>query len=79
MPEAHPCLDHQRHEADHRQRRRPVGLAADGSIEPGNFIGEVGLADYHDLADRVSAEVQAQMDEITEGVLSGDIPTGYEP
>ena len=72
--------DHQRHEADRRQRRRARRLGCqDGSIEPGNFFGEVGLADYHDLADRVSPEVQAQMDEITEGVLSGDIPTGYEP
>ncbi len=34
---------------------------------------------YHDLADRVSAEVQAEMDEITPQVLAGDIPTGYEP
>ena len=71
---------HQRHEADPRQASSSSSLAAqDGSIEPGNFFGDVGLADYHDLADRVPAEVQTQIDELTEQVLSGEIPTGYEP
>ena len=55
-----------------------VSAAADGSIEPGNFIGEVGLADFHDLADRVPDDVKTQIDELTEQVLSGEVPTGYE-
>ena len=53
-----------------------MAAAQAGSIEPGNFFGEVGLADFHDLADRVPADVQTQMEEITAGVLSGEIETG---
>ena len=56
-----------------------AAAAVDGSIEPGNFAGDVGLADFHDLADRVPAEVVTQMDELTEQVLSGEVETGYQP
>jgi basic membrane protein A len=79
VPEAHPCLITSAMKLINENVVELVGMIQDGSIEPGNFFGEVGLADYHDLADRVSADVQAQMDEITAGVLSGEIPTGYEP
>ena len=56
-----------------------VAAAQDGCIAGGNFFGEVGLADFHDLADRVPAEVQTQIEEITAGILSGEVETGYTP
>jgi basic membrane protein A len=79
VPEAHPCLITSAMKLIDAGVVELVGAVQDGSIEGGNFFGQVGLADYHDLADRVPADVQTQIDEITEGVLSGEIPTGYEP
>ena len=33
----------------------------------------VGLADYHDLADRVTPELQAQLDDLRERIVAGEI------
>ncbi len=33
----------------------------------------VGLADYHDLADRVSPELQAEIDALREQIVSGEV------
>ena len=79
VPEAHPCLITSAMKLIDQGVEDLVVAVQDGSIEPGNFFGEVGLADYHDLADRVPADVQTQIDEITAGVLSGEIETGYTP
>ena len=79
VPEAHPCLVTSAMKLITTASSSSSRPLQDGSIEPGNFFGDVGLADYHDLADRVPAEVQAEMDELTEQVLAGEIPTGYEP
>jgi basic membrane protein A len=56
-----------------------VQQAVDAEIQPGNFIGDVGLADFHDLADRVPDDVKAEIEALTEQVLSGEVPTGYQP
>ena len=79
VPEAHPCLITSAMKLIDQGVVDLVAAAQDGSIDPGNFFGEVGLADFHDLADRVPAEVQTQIDEITAGILSGEIETGYTP
>ncbi len=79
VPEAHPCLVTSAMKLISDGVVELVNAAVDGSIEAGNFIGEVGLADFHDLADRVPADVKTQIDELTEQVLSGEVPTGYEP
>ena len=54
-------------------------MATAGGMPTGNYIGEVGLADFHDLADRVPAEVATAIEELTVQVLSGEVPTGYTP
>ena len=79
MPEAHPCLVTSAMKLINDGVVELVNAAVDGSIEAGNFFGEVGLADFHDLADRVPDDVKAQIDELTEQVLSGEVPTGYQP
>jgi basic membrane protein A len=50
-----------------------------GSAPVGNFFGEVGLADYHDFASVIPAEVQTQIEELTPQVIAGDVETGYAP
>jgi basic membrane protein A len=42
----------------------------------GNFIGQVGLAPYHDLDSSVPDEIELQMTEMIKALLSGDIQTG---
>ena len=79
VPEAHPCLITSAVKLINPGVVELVTAAQAGTIAPGPFFGEVGLADFHDLADRVPAEVQTQMEEITAGVLSGEIETGYTP
>ena len=79
VPDAHPCLVTSAMKLIDQGVIDLVGQAAEGTIQGGNFFGEVGLADYHDLADRVPAEVQTEMEDLTEQVLSGELPTGYEP
>jgi len=49
----------------------------DGTLEPGNFYGAAGLADFHDLADFVPDEVKAELEEVAAGLLDGSISTGY--
>ena len=77
VPEAHPCL------VSSAVKLLDKGVAAiitafvDETLEPGNFFGEAGLADFHDLADFVPEEVVADLEEIAAGLLDGSITTGY--
>jgi basic membrane protein A and related proteins len=79
LPEAHPCLVTSAMKMITPGIAKLVEAAADGTIEPGNFSGDVGLADFHDLADRVPADVKTKIDELKPKVLSGEVPTGYKP
>ncbi|MEP0763569.1 MAG: BMP family ABC transporter substrate-binding protein, partial [Chloroflexota bacterium] len=77
LPEAHPCL------VSSAMKLLDKGVAAilmahvDETLEPGNFFGEAGLADFHDLADFVPDEVKAELEEVAAGLLDGSISTGY--
>ncbi len=77
VPEAQPCLITSAMKLITPGTTDLINMAGEGTISGGNFFGDVGLADFHDLADRVSPEVQTQLDEIIAGVLDGSIPTGY--
>jgi basic membrane protein A len=79
LPEAHPCLVTSAMKMITPGIAELIKAAADGTIEPGNFSGDVGLADFHDLADRVPADVKTKIDELTPKVISGEVPTGYQP
>ena len=77
VPEAHPCLVTSAMKLITPGVVDLLAQAADGTIQGGNFFGDVGLADFHDLADRVPDEVKTQIDELTEQVLAGEVSTGY--
>ena len=76
MPEAHPCLVTSAMKLIDQGVVELVTAAQGGTLVPGNFFGDVGLADYHDLADRVPDEVKTQIEELTPQVISGEVPTG---
>ncbi len=79
VPDAHPCLVTSAMKLIADGVVELVQQAADGTIQGGNFIGDVGLAPFHDLADRVPDDVKAAIEELTEQVLSGEVSTGYQP
>ncbi|MFV0308501.1 MAG: BMP family ABC transporter substrate-binding protein [Desertimonas sp.] len=79
VPEAHPCLVTSAMKLIDDGVVSLVEMAADGGMPSGNYFGEVGLADYHDLADSVPEDVAAAIEELTPQVLSGEVPTGYTP
>lgn len=79
VPEARPCLVTSAMKLITPGVVALMKAAQDGTITPGNYFGDVGLAPFHDREADVPADVAAQIEELTPQVVSGDIPTGYTP
>ena len=47
--------------------------AKDGSIKGGNFLGETGLAPYHDFDSKIPAEVKTKVADIVKGIEDGSV------
>ncbi len=56
-----------------------IAQVADGSIAGGNFVGEVGLAPFHDLEDQVSDETKTLIEDLTEQLEDGTLQTNVPP
>ena len=57
-----------------------IKMAKEGNFpQGGNYIGEVGLAPYHELEDKVPAEVKAKIEEIDQALKDGTLETGVSP
>jgi len=57
-----------------------IKMAMEGNFpQGGNYVGAAGLAPYHDLADRVPAEVDAKVQEIDQAFKDGTLQTGVSP
>jgi len=78
VPEAQPCLVTSAMKLITQGVSDLIKAAKDGTVAGGNFEGAVGLADYHDLASKVSADVQAKVSDVISKVMSGEIPTGVK-
>ena len=76
VPEAQPCLVTSAMKGLVEGTSDLVKAVFDGSIKGGNFLGTTGLADYHDLASAVPADVQSKVAEIVAGLKDGSIQTG---
>jgi len=76
LPEAHPCL------ISSAMKLIPVGIEeivdqyVAGNPPSGNYYGPVGLADFHDFAEVVPAEVQEELATIAAQLASGELQTG---
>ncbi|MEM9133811.1 MAG: BMP family ABC transporter substrate-binding protein [Actinomycetota bacterium] len=79
VPEAQPCLITSAMKLITPGIVDIAGQWNDGSAPAGNYIGDVGLADYHDFSSVIPQETQDTIAELTEQVLSGEVPTGYTP
>jgi len=57
-----------------------IKLAMEGNFPAGgNYLGQVALSPYHDLADRVPDEVDAKIQEIDAALKDGSLETGVPP
>ncbi|HEX8598972.1 MAG TPA: BMP family ABC transporter substrate-binding protein [Chloroflexia bacterium] len=56
-----------------------ISMAQHGTFKGGNQVGEVGLAPFHDWADRVPAEVSAKLQEVNAALMDGSLKTCVPP
>lgn len=79
VPAAHPCLITSAMKLITPGVFDLVAASQSGSFPSGNYVGEVGLAPFHDFEDDVPQEVKDRLDEVRAGLESGEIETGYNP
>ena len=79
VPEAHPCLVSSAMKLITPGVFDIVSLYQEGQPPSGNFVGEFGLAPFHDFEDEISQDVKDQLAEIREMLLNDELDTGYPP
>ena len=76
VPEARPCLVTSATKLITQGTTELVNQAHDGSFKGGDFVGEAGLAPYHDLESAVPADVRTKVGQIVEGLKNDTVKTG---
>ncbi len=79
VPEAHSCLVSSAMKLITPGVFDLTKMSKEGSLPSGNFVGETGLASFHDFEDQVPQDVKDKLAEIEAGLLDGSISTGYNP
>lgn len=79
VPEAHPCLVSSAMKLIIPGVFGLIQSARDGAFPAGNFVGEVGLAPFHDFDSQIAQEIKDRLAEIDAGLRDGSISTGYNP
>ena len=77
VPEAHPCLVSSAMKLITPGVFNLIKLSDEGNFPDGNFVGEVGLAPFHDFEDEVDQAIKDQLETIDAGLKDGSISTGY--
>lgn len=75
VPEAHACLVTSATKLISSAVSQLINRAWYGAFVGGNFIGDVGIAPYHDFSKKVPTAVQKKVAALAAKVLSGAIPT----
>ena len=78
VPEAQPCLVTSAMKLITKGVADVIATDVNGTWKGGNFFGAVGLAPYHDFANKVPAAVQKKVAALTPKVLSGAVDTGVK-
>jgi basic membrane protein A and related proteins len=79
VPEAHACLVSSAMKLITPGVVDLATLSAAGNFPGGNYVGEVGLASFHDFEDQISQDIKDRLAEIDAGLQDGSITTGYNP
>ncbi len=77
VPEAHDCLVSSAMKLITPGVFDLITMAKDGSFPAGNYLGEVGLAPFHDFEDTISQDIKDKIAEAEAGLEDGSIDTGY--
>lgn len=79
VPEAHACLVSSAMKLITPGVFNLIQASQEGSFPSGNFVGEVGLASFHDFDGQISAEIKDTLAQLDAGLRDGSISTGYAP
>jgi basic membrane protein A len=79
VPEAHSCLVSSAMKLITPGVFDIIQKAQAGNFPTGNYVGEFGLAPFHDFADSISQEIKDQLDTIRQALLNDELDTGYPP
>jgi basic membrane protein A len=73
VPEAQPCLVSSAMKLITKGVVDIVAQHVEGTVTAGNFVGDVGLAPFHDFDSVVSEEIKTELDSVSEQLLSDEI------
>ncbi len=73
VPEAQPCLVSSAMKLITKGVVDIVAEHSAGTITAGNFVGDVGLAPFHDFDATISDEIKTELDSVSEQLLSDEI------
>lgn len=76
VPESQPCLITSAMKLITDGTSTLLSQVFDGSIAGGNYVGQTGLAPYHDFDSVIPADVKAKVAEIVAGLKDGSVQTG---
>ncbi len=79
VPEAHDCLVTSAMKLITPGVEDLIKLANEGKFPGGNFVGQVGLAPYHDFDGSLPADVKQLIIDTAAKLESGEMTTGYTP
>lgn len=79
VPEAHTCLVSSAMKLLSPGVFSLVQMSADGNFPSGNFLGDTGLAPFHDFDSQISQDIKDRLAEIDASLRDGSLSTGYNP
>lgn len=79
LPEAHSCLVSSAVKHITPGVYELIALEVAGQFPAGNYVGDVGLAPFHDFDGQISQEIRETLATIEAGLQDGSIQTGYIP
>ncbi len=79
VPEAHDCLVTSAMKLITPGVEDLIKLANEGKFPGGNYVGQVGLAPYHDFDGSIPADVKQLIVDTAAKLESGELTTGYAP
>ncbi|MGD8585678.1 MAG: BMP family ABC transporter substrate-binding protein [Chloroflexota bacterium] len=77
VPEAHPCLVSSAMKLITPGVVALIEMAKEGSFPAGNYVGDVGLAPFHDFDSSIDQGIKDQLNAVDAGLKDGSISTGY--
>ncbi|MCO5184811.1 MAG: BMP family ABC transporter substrate-binding protein [Anaerolineae bacterium] len=78
-PEAHGCLVSSAMKLITPGVQALIAASKAGELPAGNYIGDVGLASFHDFDSEVSQEIKDTLSDLEQQLAAGTLETGYNP